>query len=547
MTKARQSFFVGAIVLVICGLITKFLGAIYKIPLLKILQSDGLGNYQMVFSIYSFFWVFVCSGIVITLSKLVSKQVLFHNAHNQKKYLKVGLLFCACSATIFATILVLIAPSISAYQGSSMLRMCYFAIAPALLLGGMASALRGYFLGKKQMILSGGAQVVEAVFKLVFGLFLAQKFLSHGTLGAVFGAVLAVSISEAFSLAFLALSYWLSRQKTFIASKIAKKIAIRPATSFCKSKFFAKSRYKTSLQAFKEIFHISFLITSQACILPLVSAIDGLVVVPLLAKTGMSKSICYSLFGLEVGIVSSLIALPTVVANSVGSAIIPNIKGADCQNASTKADIQNAIKIVWLVSIFCALVFVIFAKDIIWLLYSNGLGADKIDELKITADLLRIGGFNVVYLSLLDISISILQGLERSDVPVKNLLVALAVRYVVLFVCVPNRSVNIYGVAFCDMAFYATAMMLNVVKIKALTSLKFGATNMFLLPAICCAGACVCALMVQHALSAILSAKLVCILSIGTGFVIYVILLVATRVLNVRDTLRALAKKSQRA
>ena len=82
MTKTKNGFLFGAIVLVICNLITKFISAIYRVPLLKILGSEGLGQYQMIFPIYALFLVISSSGIIVTISKLCSKEFEVGNKKN---------------------------------------------------------------------------------------------------------------------------------------------------------------------------------------------------------------------------------------------------------------------------------------------------------------------------------------------------------------------------------------------------------------------------------------------------------------------------------
>ena len=48
MAKTKSNFFFGAIILVVANLITKVIGAVYRVPLLKTLGSEGLGQYQKI-------------------------------------------------------------------------------------------------------------------------------------------------------------------------------------------------------------------------------------------------------------------------------------------------------------------------------------------------------------------------------------------------------------------------------------------------------------------------------------------------------------------
>ena len=45
----NNKFFKGALILIICNLIGKVLGAVYRIPLAGIIGSEGIGQYQLTF------------------------------------------------------------------------------------------------------------------------------------------------------------------------------------------------------------------------------------------------------------------------------------------------------------------------------------------------------------------------------------------------------------------------------------------------------------------------------------------------------------------
>ena len=52
MSKQKQSFLAGAIIISVGGFVSKLLGAVYRIPLTNILGGEGMGIYQMVYPLY---------------------------------------------------------------------------------------------------------------------------------------------------------------------------------------------------------------------------------------------------------------------------------------------------------------------------------------------------------------------------------------------------------------------------------------------------------------------------------------------------------------
>ena len=51
--KKEKNFLVQGSILAIAGVITKIIGAVYRIPLTNIAGAEGIGYYSVAFSIYS--------------------------------------------------------------------------------------------------------------------------------------------------------------------------------------------------------------------------------------------------------------------------------------------------------------------------------------------------------------------------------------------------------------------------------------------------------------------------------------------------------------
>ena len=64
-----------AMFLTIAGFITKIIGVLYKVPLLEIVGSEGLGYYQLVFPIFVFALILSSGGITTTLSKIIAHEI----------------------------------------------------------------------------------------------------------------------------------------------------------------------------------------------------------------------------------------------------------------------------------------------------------------------------------------------------------------------------------------------------------------------------------------------------------------------------------------
>src|SRR5690554_2952313 len=76
---AKKSFVKGAAVLAAAGLISKFIGAMFRIPLTNLIGSAGMSSYQMAYPIYSFLLIASTAGIPTAISKMVSENLALGN------------------------------------------------------------------------------------------------------------------------------------------------------------------------------------------------------------------------------------------------------------------------------------------------------------------------------------------------------------------------------------------------------------------------------------------------------------------------------------
>ena len=88
---AKQTLIRSVVILTVCGIICKILGAIYRVPLTNVLGSKGMGMYYLIFPIYSFMLSLSSSSLPSALSKLVSSCLSANDSGGAKRYFKCAL------------------------------------------------------------------------------------------------------------------------------------------------------------------------------------------------------------------------------------------------------------------------------------------------------------------------------------------------------------------------------------------------------------------------------------------------------------------------
>ena len=202
--KSKQNqFLTGAIVLAVAGIICRVLGVIFRIPLTNIVGNFGMGIYQMVFPLYALLLIVSSAGIPIAISKMVAREMTADNKSECKKILFNALILLSVIGLVLSLLFIIFSSQIASLQGNKDVGIIYIAIAPSVFLVCIISALRGYFQGMQNMIPTAVSQIIEQLIKMAVGITLALMFIKTSVIMAVFGAILAVTISEVVALVYL--------------------------------------------------------------------------------------------------------------------------------------------------------------------------------------------------------------------------------------------------------------------------------------------------------------------------------------------------------
>lgn len=181
----------------ITSIIVKAISAVYKIPLTAYIGATGRGYFNMAYNLYMPIHAVIMGAFPVALTHLVSK---YNEQGNRAKVYALkkasGRLFFMIGILGMLIMFVLAKPYAQLVSSSSKSIATIFMLAPTVLFSSMAASKRGFAEGHMNMVPTSVSQVIEAVFKMIFGLlfakyamgFLYNSYLESGT---VFGNVCA--------------------------------------------------------------------------------------------------------------------------------------------------------------------------------------------------------------------------------------------------------------------------------------------------------------------------------------------------------------------
>ncbi|MBR4745195.1 MAG: polysaccharide biosynthesis protein [Clostridia bacterium] len=481
--QAKQSIFHGTIILTLSAVISKIIGAFYKIPLTNILGASGVGVYYIVFPFYSASIVLCSSGISIATSKLVAKHK--HNNNLVQMHLKASLLVAFALSLFISVLTIVLSKQIAHLHGNMGISYAFVCIAPAIFTTSILSVFKGFFQGFQNMVPTSISMLIEQITKLMFGYLFAILFIKIGVNYSVFGALLGITISELITLVVMIIIYKKHKhnQPQLIAIKCTRKLGL----THTKNNYFLHDKNQTTFKSvLTNVIKVSIPYTITSLIIPIMALIDSFLVPKFLQLAGIESNISITLYGLQNGVVNTLISLPIIVTMSLATVAMPSV--SELTNDSLESTISNRVtkflKSSYILSLFLSVIMFVLAPNIIKFLYGAGLKVSSINELNFAIQMLRMSCVSIVYTAIMQTSISILQAISDNNYPIYAMLFVFAVRILVMYFLIIKAQLNIYGTIIADIVFLSIIDVLFVARFSRRNLLNSSIFSDFISPTI---------------------------------------------------------------
>lgn len=416
--KQSQGYLFGVVILSLSAIAVKLIGLFYKIPMLKLLGSEGMGYFNSAYELYALFCVISTSGIPVAMSVMISTSSSDKVA-GALRVLKIAakalfLIGIVCSAAMFG-----LAYPFSKLLGEEKCVYALLAISPGLLFACLTGAYRGYFQGLSRMAPTAVSQLIEAVCKLIFGLLLVYLALRAGFRTEMIAAAAALG---------LVIGSVLSTMFLFIM----KKRTVETPERVCYSeKSILKTLFKTSAP-----------ITLSAAALSFTKLIDMTMIIRRLQSAGYTSEEAFSVYGSYTTLAVPLFALAPALIGSVAQPLIPRLGDAiasgDCEGQTSATN--DAVRLASIISMPISLGLSLFSKEILELLF-KGQNA----EIVLCAPLLAMLGMSVTLSCLVTVGNSILHAYGRARIPMIAMLIGSVVKIITSYVLIGNSGIGIAG------------------------------------------------------------------------------------------------------
>lgn len=537
-SNKKNTFFGGAAILTLGVILVKLIGAIYKIPLGRILSDEAYSDFTGAYNIYNLFLTISTAGLPVALSKTVSEADTLGRRNQIQRIFRVALATFAVLGTLSFLAMSLFAQPLATASGNSASVYCVMALSPSVFCVCVMSAFRGYAQGHSNMIPTTVSQIIEAFFKMVAGLILAVLVLRFATGSETYrqqmaaaGAILGVSIGSVIALCYLALSFLRHRRK-------------QPPSG---------DQPDSAQEIFSHLLRLAIPITLGSAAMNLVTLIDTRVVMDLLQKMyhalpelitpeALTQSLAekgvapelYMARGLK-GIYDKCMAvynLPAALMVPLTASVIPAVSAALTRRDKVGAGriSESALRMGTLISLPAGVGLFALAGPIVNLLYPDL-------NLEIASFLMATLGLASIFVCVMLICNSILQSHGFVNLPILTVIVGGVIKVVVNYILVGNHSININGAPIGTLCCFGIVALMDLFLIKRVIPVPPSYTKVFfkpLLASVLMGGAAWgCYGLLTKFLR--LGNSLATLGSIAVAGVVYLILVVCLRVISKED------------
>ncbi len=353
MNDLKKTLFIkNALILTVSSLVLRFVGIIFKVWLAQKIGSEGMGLYQLVFSVYVLASTFAISGTSTAVTRLVAEELAVGNKKSTLKILKRAIQISLIIAFASVSILFLGADFIGKTVLGDIRTIPALKILPlSLPFIAVTSCIRGYFIARRKITPNALSQIFEQAVRIVIIFVLITKFGDRGLSACCFAVILGDAAAEILSCVCLYLQFLCDKRNLNALS--------------------GRDYPKKSIV--KQILHISVPITSGRYLNSLLRTAENILVPKNLAKFPHSSSNALSQFGMIKGMALPLLFFPSAILNAVSTLLIPEISEAVALKKSyiVKSACERIFKITSLVGLLFGAVFLVAGGEIGLLIYKD--------------------------------------------------------------------------------------------------------------------------------------------------------------------------------
>lgn len=424
--------------MVAAALVTKLIGLFYKIPLLSLVGVEGMAYFLAAYHLYSLLFVIAAAGLPTALSLLVARAVAAGRERAVRRIFGVALLLFFTLGAAGSVCLFVFARPLAAKIAMPQAWQAIVAIAPALLLGAVSGAVRGYFQGFGNMVPTAVSEVVEAAGKLICGILFSLAARRAGADIASLAAAAVFGITAGMVPAVL-----------YLGIRLA--VALLHGTPQGGA---VPARGKVLAQ----LVRVALPVTVSASVMSFVSLVDTALISGRLQALGFAPSVANALYSSYGNLAVPLYNLVPSLLSPLTLALTPLLAGAleRREHAAAKEALGASLRLTALAAIPAAFGLCVFARPILFAVYRG-----QNEAIAVAAPLLSLLALSVLPAVFVTLTGAALQAAGHERVPVLSMAAGALVKLLTEWALFAVPRVGIKAAPVSTLACQITVLAVN--------------------------------------------------------------------------------------
>lgn len=350
----KFTFLKNAFILTATSLLLRTIGMFFRIYMSNKIGAEGMGLYQLIFSVYMLAIIFSTSGSSVAVTRLVSEEAPCGTKNTIARILSRAMAMSVLLGLIASAAMYFGADLAAEFwlcdmRASTALRILSFSL-PFMAAG---SCLRGYFIARRRALTPSNAQILEQLIRIAIIAVLLDRFVPMGIGYACAAVVFGNTVSEIISCLYLYIAYRFDLRR------------------------LVKGAGKALLPGPKIVFKLARIgvpILGSSLLNTALRTIENLMVPEALTRYTASKERSLSQFGMLKGMAIPVLFFPSSFLGALSTLLIPEISEANSHNQreKTKRTVIYTLHITTMVSILIGGAFTIYASELGQLIYKSG-------------------------------------------------------------------------------------------------------------------------------------------------------------------------------
>lgn len=464
--EQKNDFVVQGSILAIAGLIVRFIGLIYRVPLTRIIGREGMAYYNSAYEYYNIALLLSSYSIPVAVSKLVSARETKREYKTSFRIFLIAMIFAIAVGLAAFLVLFFGADFFAGLSGWPSAAVPLRVLAPTILVFAIMGVFRGFFQGKKTMVPTAISQVIEQIINAVVSVVAATLLVNAyvdtaqaasygaagGTLGTLAGAVAGL----------LTLVYIFLRERKYYKRRLLRdETGVRDGNGI-----ILKAIVLTMLP----------IILSQT-VYQISGVIDNTMFGLIMDSKGVIEKERALLWEAYSNKYKWLINVPIAISSAFGVSIVPSLTATHTEGNMelVRKKIASGIKLNMIIAIPAAVGLAVLSDPLLSLLFKGS--ADSLSP-----KLMQLGAVAIVFFSYSTITNGVLQGINHMKDPVIHASVSLGIHVVLNFVLIKVLDFSAYGLVIGNTVYALTVSVMNFLAIRKKAEYKQEIKRAFLLP-----------------------------------------------------------------